>query len=78
MKKYLLLILLFSFAQKAKSQDAHLSMYDAAPMFLNSGLTGVFSGDWRLHAQYRTQWKSVNFKPYTSALLSFDMPLGKW
>lgn len=78
MKKYFLIILLFSFTQKAKSQDAHLSMYDAAPMFLNSGLTGVFSGDWRLHAQYRTQWKSVNFKPYTSALLSFDMPLGKW
>ena len=78
MKKYFLIILLFSFTQKAKSQDAHLSMYDAAPMFLNSGLTGVFSGDWRLHAQYRTQWKSVNFKPYTSALLSFDMPIGKW
>ena len=53
-------------------------MYDAAPLFLNSGLTGVFEGDWRLHAQYRTQWKSVNFKPYNSALVSFDMPFGKW
>jgi type IX secretion system PorP/SprF family membrane protein len=53
-------------------------MYDAAPLFLNSGMTGVFEGKWRVHAQYRTQWKSVNFKPYTSALVSFDMPIRKW
>lgn len=60
------------------AQDAHLSLYDAAPLSLNNGLTGVFEGKWRLHAQYRTQWKSVNFKPYTSALASFDMSIGKW
>ncbi len=60
------------------AQDGHLSMYDAAPMFLNGGLTGVFEGDYRFHAQYRTQWKAVNYKPYTSALFSFDMPIRKW
>ena len=59
-------------------QDAHLSMYDAAPLFLNSALTGVVEGDFRVHGQYRTQWKSVNYKPYTSALVSFDMPIKKW
>lgn len=59
-------------------QDAHLSMYDAAPLFLNPALTGVVEGDFRVHAQYRTQWKSVNYKPYTSALVSFDMPIKKW
>lgn len=63
---------------KLRAQDAHLSMYDAAPLFLNAGMTGVFEGDWRVHTQYRTQWKSVNFKPYTSALVSFDMPVRKW
>ena len=61
-----------------RSQDAHLSMYDAAPLFLNPALTGVFEGNWRLHAQYRTQWKSVNYKPYNSALISLDLPKGKW
>lgn len=61
-----------------RSQDAHLSMYDAAPLFLNPALTGVFDGNWRLHAQYRTQWKSVNYKPYNSALISLDLPRGKW
>ena len=62
----------------SQAQDAHLSMYDAAPMFLNPAMTGVFQGDWRLHAQYRTQWKSVNYKPYTTALISFDAPVRKW
>ena len=60
------------------AQDFHLSMYDAGPLFLNPAMTGVFEGDWRVHAQYRNQWKSVNFKPYTTGLISFDMPYKKW
>ena len=62
----------------ARAQDAHLSMYDAAPLFLNPAMTGVFKGDWRIHGQYRTQWKAVNFKPYTTGLISFDIPVKKW
>src|SRR5574343_562723 len=78
MKKFIVVFFLIGLVPKYKAQDAHLSMYDAAPLFLNSGMTGVFEGKWRVHAQYRTQWKSVNFKPYTSALVSFDMPVRKW
>ena len=63
---------------KAYGQDYHLSMYDAAPIYLNPAMTGVFEGTWRIHSQFRTQWKSVNFKPYTTALLSFDVPYKKW
>ena len=77
-KKLLFLILLTLGTFQTHAQDAHLSMYDAAPLFLNPAMTGVFKGDWRMHTQYRTQWKAVNFKPYTSALLSFDMPVKKW
>jgi type IX secretion system PorP/SprF family membrane protein len=62
----------------AKAQDWHLSMYDAAPVFLNPALTGVVEGEWRVHAQYRNQWNSVNFKAYNTALLSFDMPYKRW
>jgi type IX secretion system PorP/SprF family membrane protein len=69
--------LLFS-VKRISAQDFHLSMYDAAPLFLNPSMTGVFDADWRLHLQYRTQWKSVNFKPYTTGLVSFDMPYKKW
>ena len=75
--------ILFSFfltlgVTSVNAQDGHLSMYDAAPLFLNPAMTGVFKGDWRLHAQYRTQWKAVNYKPYTTALISLDIPVKKW
>lgn len=61
-----------------KAQDFHLSMYDAAPMFLNPALTGVVDANLRVHAQYRNQWRSVAFKPYNTALISLDAPKGKW
>ncbi len=80
MKKSVLVIVLccLGFIGKYRSQDFHLSLYDAAPLFLNPSMTGVFEGDWRIHTHYRTQWKSVNFKPYTTGLISFDVPYKKW
>lgn len=74
----LLIIPVILVALQSRAQDAHLSMYDAAPLFLNPAMTGLVDADFRIHAQYRTQWKSVNFKPYTSYLLSYDMPIKKW
>jgi type IX secretion system PorP/SprF family membrane protein len=38
----------------------------------------VVDGIWRIHVQSRTQWKAVNFKPYNTSLISFDLPKGKW
>jgi len=79
MMKRLFICLLFALSiGRSAAQDFHLSMYDAAPLFLNPAMTGVFDGKWRLHGQFRTQWKSVNYKPYTSGLISFDMPYKKW
>jgi len=78
MKKLIIFLLFIAPAGKTIAQDFHLSMYDAAPIFLNPAMTGVFDGKWRLHGQFRTQWKSVNYKPYTSGLISFDMPYKKW
>jgi type IX secretion system PorP/SprF family membrane protein len=77
MKKRLVIITLF-IQQLVVAQDAHLSIYDAAPLYLNPAMTGVFEGDWRIHGQYRTQWRSVNFKPYQTGLISFDMSKNKW
>jgi len=76
--KIIIATLLVFHIGNVKSQDLHLSMYDAAPLFLNPAMTGVFDGDWRVHGQYRTQWKSVNFKPYTTGLISFDKSVKKW
>lgn len=79
MKKHFLIVTILALgAFRSQAQDAHLSMYDAAPLYLNPAMTGVFQGDWRVHGQYRTQWRAVNFKPYTSALISFDRPYKKW
>jgi type IX secretion system PorP/SprF family membrane protein len=60
------------------AQDFHLSQYDAAPMFLNPAMTGMFDGEYRVHAQYRTQWAAVASKPFTTSGISFDMPLKKF
>ncbi|MCE3225623.1 MAG: putative rane protein [Bacteroidetes bacterium] len=62
----------------AKAQDFHLSLYDAAPLFLNPAMTGLVEGKMRAHGHYRSQWNSVAYKPFTTALVSFDMPKGKW
>ena len=78
MKKILLIALVSITIGKTNAQDFHLSMYDAAPLFLNPAMTGVFDSDWRVHMHYRTQWKAVNFKPYTTGTVSFDVPYKKW
>lgn len=70
--------LLLLISGSLRAQDFHLSMYDAAPMFLNPALTGVVDANLRVHAQYRNQWRSVAFKPYNTALISVDAPKGKW
>lgn len=79
MKKiFIYIIVTFVFFGKTKAQDFHLSLYDAAPLFLNPAMTGVIDAKFRIHAQYRNQWNSVAYKPYNTALISADMPKGKW
>jgi type IX secretion system PorP/SprF family membrane protein len=79
MKKYRITALIFIvFLQVMRSQDFHLSMYDAGPLFLNPALTGVTDAKLRLHTQYRSQWNSVAQKPFTTGLISADMARGKW
>lgn len=76
-KSAIIAVLIFS-GTFLKAQDFHLSLYDAAPLFLNPAMTGVIDSKFRVHAQYRNQWSSVAYKPYNTALISADMPKGKW
>lgn len=76
--KLYIIALSLSASSLTKAQDFHLSLYDAAPLFLNPAMTGLVDGKMRAHAQYRNQWNAVAYKPYTTALVSFDMPKGKW
>lgn len=67
-------VLLCAFLGRSFAQDFHLSMYDAAPLFLNPAMTGLIETKMRAHVHYRTQWSSIAFKPYSTYLASFDMP----
>lgn len=72
MKKTLLILSLFTVIL-GRTQDFHLSQYDAAALNVNPALTGIFKGDYRIHGHYRTQWSAVASKPFTTGLVSFDM-----
>jgi type IX secretion system PorP/SprF family membrane protein len=71
-------VLLLSFVSVIRAQDFHLSMYDAAPLFLNPAMTGLVDSKIRVHGHFRNQWTSVAYKPFTTALVSVDLPYGKW
>lgn len=72
------LLLMCTLVNKTKAQDFHLSMYDAAPLFLNPAMTGLVETKERAHLQYRSQWGAVANKPFQTALASYDVSRGKW
>lgn len=51
------------------AQDFHYSQFYHAPMHLNPALTGVYNGDARLAANYKSQWADVpvDYKTFTVA-----------
>jgi type IX secretion system PorP/SprF family membrane protein len=55
----------------ASAQDLHFSQYNNSPANLNPALTGVFAGDLRFVANYRSQWKSVPVD-YRTLSAAFD------
>lgn len=56
----------------AKAQDPHFSQFFASPMSLNPAFTGLFDGDVRFSANYRSQWSSIS-TPFTTATAAVDM-----
>lgn len=42
----------------ASAQDPHYSQFNASPMTLNPALTGFYNGDFRVSANFRSQWGS--------------------
>ncbi len=79
MKKNLIIFLFcalyFAFCTlHSRAQDAHLSQYDEAYLYLNPALTGMFNGDYRAGGHYRSQWAAVATKPFVTSMLSYDMP----
>ena len=54
------------------AQDIHFSQYMTTPLHNSPALTGLFEGDFRLGANYRSQWGSVTV-PYRTFAASGDM-----
>ncbi len=50
-----------------RGQDIHFSQFNLSPLTLNPAMTGFFNGHYRLQANYRTQWGSINSKYETIA-----------
>ncbi|MDZ4846951.1 MAG: PorP/SprF family type IX secretion system membrane protein [Chitinophagales bacterium] len=62
----------------SSAQDIHFSQYNSSPLTLNPALTGFYSGDYRLTANYRSQWGSISDSYRTIATSAeFTMLKGK-
>lgn len=57
-----------------KSQDIHFSQFYRSPANLNPALSGVFAGDQRFIANYRSQWAAVPV-PYRTVSGAYDARL---
>lgn len=71
----------FVFIQNLKAQDFHLTQYYAFPLYLNPALTGNYSGedaDYKINSVYRSQWRSIAKKPFTTYGISYDQPYKKF
>jgi type IX secretion system PorP/SprF family membrane protein len=60
------------------AQDFHLTQYDAAKIYVNPAMTGMFDGYYRIHANYRNQWNVVSRNPFQTAAVAFDMPVKRY
>lgn len=76
MKKCLLILLIAFSARTAFAQDPHFSQFFASPLTLNPAFTGLFSGDYRVAANYRSQWYTIS-TPFTTGTVSLDFPIMK-
>jgi len=58
-KASLLLAAFVMLAMGMDAQDIHYSQFNHAPMLMNPAQTGLFDGEHRVMANYRTQWNTV-------------------
>ena len=58
--KLFLFLLTCSIYFNASAQDVHFSQFSMSPMLLNPSLAGMSQGDYRIYANFRTQWNTVS------------------
>ena len=57
--------------QKSSAQDIHFSQFYENAILRNPGLTGIFSGDYKVGLNYRSQWGSIS-NPFQTVLASYE------
>lgn len=81
MKKLLktgLVIYLLLVAHFAKSQDINFSQFYELPLLRNPALAGIFNGDVRVTAAFRSQWQSVTVPFRTMGLgVEYKKPMNR-
>lgn len=58
--KYGFVVILSVLGFSASAQDPHFSQFFASPLTLNPAFTGKFNGSYRVAANHRNQWPSIN------------------
>lgn len=54
------------FCGQMVAQDIHFSQINATPLTTNPSNTGVYNGSLRVSSNYRSQWKYIDNKPFTT------------
>jgi type IX secretion system PorP/SprF family membrane protein len=68
------LTIAFINGEKAFSQDPHFSQYFSSPLTLNPAYTGKFNGAFRLTANHKNQWPTIN-NAFTTSTVSYDFSI---
>jgi len=69
-----ILTIVFINCENAFSQDPHFSQYFSSPLTLNPAYTGKFNGPFRLTANQKNQWPSIN-NAFTTSTVSYDFSI---
>ena len=69
--RWYILVCLTVLSKVTEAQDIHWSQYNDNQVFQNPGNAGNFNGDYRIIANYRSQWKSVTI-PFNTLSFSGD------
>lgn len=71
MKRLLTILSLLSLlaSNNAGAQDIHFSQFYENAILRNPALTGIFSGDYKVGLNYRTQWSNISV-PFQTGLIS--------
>jgi len=70
----LMLTITFVNCDNTFSQDPHFSQYFSSPLTLNPANTGKFNGAFRLIANQKNQWPSIN-NAFTTSTVSYDFSI---